>query len=217
MTKVEPKASGDPANASYSGKIHRPIVLDSSPVLGHRCYYPRDLKMAVIKAVHKGVKCADVAKQYGLRNSQVVYSILAWNRHQGNHGLTVHGLGTYLKQFEPPEEVRPAEPPTPSGGWCASEASDNLKMLDKFKFKNTGEGLRLSHSQAVMLKSLLESVDTKTLKPELSKTAREGRPSLKSKRLKLKDPAGTFMLKGKKNCKNTKCLVVNKKSIKAAQ
>jgi hypothetical protein len=40
--------------------------------------------------------------------------------------------------------------------WFTSEASDNLKMLDQFKFHGSKEGLRLPHNQATALKALLD-------------------------------------------------------------
>jgi hypothetical protein len=128
------------------------------PSISKRPYYPRALKLQVVQAVQKGERCHDVAIKFGLRNTQVVYSMLAWNRNQGNHGLTVHGLGTYLTQCAPEDVMNiPIEPHNKN--WSTTEASDNLKMLHQFKFNN--EGLRLSPSQAATLKTLLESVEEK--------------------------------------------------------
>jgi hypothetical protein len=140
---------------------------DHSGPIGGRKFYPRDLKMAVVRAVRSGGRAIDVASKYRLRNAQVVYSILAWSRHQGNHGLSVHSLAKYLRQCSPEEE----EPAEPNPDWATTEASDNLRMLDRFKFG--GEGLRVSPCQAAILKDLLETVEKKRKAKTLAQRRRK--------------------------------------------
>ncbi len=47
---------------------------------------------------------------------------------------------------------------TDENGWYASEACDNLKLLDQGQIRYNRKGTRLSHTQAGLLHSLVQSI-----------------------------------------------------------
>jgi len=128
-----------------------------------RPFYPRALKLEIVNAVQNGEHCRDVARRFRLHNTQVVYKILNWNRNKGDHELTGHRLGTYLKQCET-ETIDPELDPNDLSALPTSVACDNLKRLDEFKCKESETVVRLSHGQAALLKELLKTIQENSRK-----------------------------------------------------
>jgi hypothetical protein len=142
--------------------------------------YPPSLKLAVIEEVNKGSLCHDIVKKYGLKNRQVVYGFLQWNKSRGNRELLVDGLQTLpnCNQSESAltnsdQHTQPLMEKDMNPDLHTDEAGDQFRFLGE-----GGEGLKQLISQASALKALLEYCDRKLQKRK--QTMSKGKPRVAS-------------------------------------
>jgi len=163
---IEDHKGNDNIMATKELLTRKPVMVDCGVQTDteDRPYYSRSLKLAIANAVKNGMPPRMVVKEFGLRNTQVVYNILQWCRKEGVYGVTVQWLVDYLnKGGQSHHNIIGNTNGNQIGAFSVKEkmtkninrAADNLKTLEEFRLKRAHAGLRLDPESAAKLKSIL--------------------------------------------------------------